>query len=125
MTWKLSRYRTGDLVEVRSKEGILATLDQHGFGDGLPFMPDILQYCGRRFRVRAVAHKTCDTARQTWKGRRLPATVHLVGLHCDGLAHGGCQAECTLFWKDAWLKPATDNKDGSASSAAAMPMPAA
>jgi hypothetical protein len=124
MTWKLSRYRTGDVVEVRSKEEILATLDQHGSMDGMPFMPEMLQYCGRRFCVGAVAHKTCDTARQTWTGRRLDATVHLAGLRCDGLAHGGCQAECLLFWKDEWLKPASDNGCGSARPTAAVPAPA-
>jgi hypothetical protein len=123
MTWKLSRYRTGDLVEVRSKEEILATLDQYGCMDGMPFMPEMLQYCGRRFRVGAVAHKTCDTARQTWTGRRLQATVHLAGLRCDGLAHGGCQAECNLFWKDEWLKPTADNVDSSASPTVAMHAP--
>jgi hypothetical protein len=124
MTWKLSRYRTGDLVEVCSREEILATLDHRGAMDGMPFMPEMLQYCGRRFRVGAVAHKTCDTAHQTWTGRRLQATVHLASLRCDGLAHGGCQAECNLFWKDAWLKPAADNGDGSARTAAAMHAPA-
>jgi hypothetical protein len=30
-------------------------------------------------------------------------TVHLLGLRCDGAAHGGCQAACLLFWKEAWL----------------------
>jgi hypothetical protein len=120
MTWKLSRYRTGDVVEVLSKEEILATLDQHGAVDGMPFMPEMLQYCGQRFRVGAVAHKTCDTARQTWTGRRLRTTVHLAGLFCDGLAHGGCQAACNLFWKDAWLKPAADNGSGSAGPADAL-----
>jgi hypothetical protein len=125
MTWKLSRYRTGDLVEVRSKEEILATLDQHGSMDGMPFMPEMLQYCGRHFRVGAVAHKTCDTARQTMKARRLQATVHLAGLRCNGSAHGGCQAECNLFWKDEWLKPATDNGDGSTNTAVAKHAPAA
>lgn len=109
MNWKLSCYRTGDLVEVRSKEEILATLDSCASLDGMPFMPEMLQYCGHRFRVSAVAHKTCDTARQTWKLRRLEATVHLDGLRCDGSAHGGCQAECLLFWKDQWLKPAGKN----------------
>ena len=124
MTWKLSRYRTGDVVEVRSKEEILAMLDEHGAVDGMPFMPEMLQYCGGRFRVGAVAHKTCDTARQTWKARRLHATVHLAGLHCDGVAHGGCQAECNLFWNDAWLKPADDNEAGAASMAAVLHTPA-
>ena len=98
MAWKLSRYRTGDVVEVRSKEEILAMLDQHGSVDGMPFMPEMLQYCGRRFRVSAVAHKTCDTARQTGTGRRLQAPVHLAGLHCDGLAHGDHRLIPELTW---------------------------
>jgi hypothetical protein len=113
MTWSLSRFRTGDLVEVRSKEEILATLDQHGCADGMPFMPEMLQFCGQRFRVSAVAHKTCETARQTWKGRRLQTAVHLAGLRCDGSAHGECQAYCSLFWKDVWLKPADGKRAGS------------
>src|SRR3954469_5282924 len=103
--WTLSRYRAGDLVEVCSKEEILDTLDQQGCVDGLPFMPEMLRFCGRRFRVRAVAHKTCDTARKTRKNRSLRAAVHLEDLRCDGSAHGGCEASCTLFWKDVWLKP--------------------
>jgi hypothetical protein len=105
MKWQLSRFRKGDLVEVRSKEDILATLDQAGCVDAMPFMPEMLQYCGQRFRVRAVAHKTCETANKTYKARRLDTTVHLAGLRCDGSLHGGCQAECNLFWKDVWLKP--------------------
>jgi hypothetical protein len=38
----------------------------------------------------------------------LKDSVHL-NLRCDGSAHGGCQAECLLFWKKAWLKPVTAN----------------
>jgi hypothetical protein len=105
MTWRLSRFRTGDLVEVRCKEEIVATLDEQGCVDDMPFMPEMLQFCGRRFRVGAVAHKTCDTVSGNSRGRRLSATVHLAGLRCDGSAHGGCQADCNLFWKDVWLKP--------------------
>jgi hypothetical protein len=106
MKWKLSKFRAGDTVEVRSREEILATLDADGCFEGMPFMPEMLAFCGQRHRVAAVAHKTCETAKQTWQGRKLPATVHLEGLRCDGSAHGGCQAECNLYWKDAWLKPA-------------------
>jgi hypothetical protein len=111
MFWTLSRYRAGDLVEICSKAEILATLDEQGCVDGLPFMPEMFQFCGRRFQVRAVAHKTCDTAQKTRKNRRLRATVHLANLRCDGSAHGGCEASCTLFWKDVWLKPAGKNTD--------------
>jgi hypothetical protein len=117
MNWLLSYFRKGDTVEVRSKEEILATLDQHGSFDGMPFMPEMLQFCGKQFHVSAVAHKTCDTVGETWTGRRLQATVHLDGNRCDGSQHGGCQANCNLFWKDVWLKPVDNKRYGSTRSA--------
>ncbi len=110
MTWTLSRYRTGDLVEVRTAAEILATLDQNGCVGGMPFMPEMLQFCGLRIRVGAVAHKSCDTITVS-RGLRLQTTVHLSGTCCDGSAHGDCQAACNLFWKDAWLKPVHDNQN--------------
>lgn len=96
--------RVGDYVEVRSEEEILATLDDRGRLDALPFMPEMLKYCGQRFRVFKSAHKTCDTI-STYRNRRMTNAVHLEGLRCDGTAHDGCQAACLLFWKTAWLKP--------------------
>jgi hypothetical protein len=96
--------RAGDWVEVRSKDQILATLDRSGRLDGLPFMPEMLGYCGKRFRVSKRAHKTCDPP-SGLGGRKLTSAVHLEDLRCDGQAHGGCQAGCLLFWKEAWLVP--------------------
>ena len=55
------KLRAGDWVEVRSKEEILRSLDKNGRLEGLPFMPQMFQYCGKRFRVFKRAHKTCDT----------------------------------------------------------------
>jgi hypothetical protein len=91
----------GQWVEVRSKEEILRTLDQNGQLDGMPFMPEMFQFCGRRFQVHKIAHKTCDP---DYKSRRIPHAVHLE-TRCDGQAHGGCQAGCLLFWKEDWLRP--------------------
>jgi hypothetical protein len=93
---------TGDWVEIRSKEEILKTLDKRGQLDGLPFMPQMFQYCGKQFKVFKRAHKTCDTVNQTG-GRRMSGAIHLE-LRCDGAAYGGCPAGCLLFWKEAWLK---------------------
>ena len=95
--------RAGEWVEVRSAEEILGTLDEHQALDGLPFMPEMLQYCGKRLRVYKSAHKTCDTIKH-YAVRRMSNTVHLENLRCDGSSHGGCQAGCLLFWKGAWLK---------------------
>jgi hypothetical protein len=109
--------RTGEWVEVRSKEAILATLDANGRLDGLPFMPEMLACCGKRFRVWKRAHKTCDTVNKTG-GRRMTAAVHLEEVRCNGAAHGGCQAECLIFWKEAWLER-VDGPEQSARSRAA------
>ena len=97
------RWRVGDWVEVRSKEEILRTLNCNGQLDGMPFMPEMFAYCGKRFRVQKRAHKTCDTVFPT-RSRRVSRAVHL-DTRCDGSAHGGCQAGCLIFWKEEWLKP--------------------
>ena len=77
------RLRAGEWVEIRSKSEILATLDEQGRVDGLPFMPEMLAFCGQRVRVYKVAHKTCDTIK-TYTNRHMPDAVHLEGLRCDG-----------------------------------------
>jgi hypothetical protein len=97
--------KAGEWVEVRSREEILATLDARASLEDMPFMPEMLRYCGQRFRVFKRAHKTCDTAEKTG-ARRVANAVHLDSLRCDGSAHGGCEAGCLLFWKEAWLRRA-------------------
>jgi hypothetical protein len=53
--------RPGDLVEVRTATEILKTLDSNGTLDGLPFMPEMLEFCGMRFRVfQRVVQVTMD-----------------------------------------------------------------
>ncbi len=83
--------RVGDIVEVRSEEEILRTLDSRGELDSLPFMPEMLEFCGKRFRVSKRADKVCDSI--DWGTlRRMKNAVHLEGLRCNGAAHGGCKA---------------------------------
>lgn len=110
------RLRAGELVEVRSEADILATLDEHGRLDGQPFMPEMLEFCGKQFKVYKRSDKTCDTIHNTG-GRRLWNTVHLEELRCNGSAHGGCQARCLIFWKEAWLKRANPEASREAEEA--------
>jgi hypothetical protein len=75
-------------------------------------MPEMLRYCGEEFPVRARAHKVCDTIE--WNQyRRMENAVHLAELRCDGSAHGGCDAGCLLFWKEAWLTPVEDGEEAA------------
>jgi len=99
-----SELRRGDLVEVRSASEILDTLDETGALDAMPFMPEMVRHCGRRFTVDRRAEKLCDTITANQTSRRLTSAVFLDDLRCDGSGHGGCQAECRFYWKEAWLK---------------------
>ncbi len=115
--------RVGELVEVRSAEEILATLDENGELDSLPFMPEMLAYCGQRYTVYKVAHKLCDT--QDWTGmRRMRDAVHLTGVRCDGQSHGGCQTACLMYWKEAWLRRVDGAADPGPADQAPAPGPA-
>jgi len=97
------KFGAGDWVEVRSKEEILRSLDKKGQLEGMPFMPQMFQYCGQRLKVYKRAHKTCDTVNPI-SALRVSNAV-LLDLRCNGEAYGGCQAACLIFWKTAWLKP--------------------
>ncbi len=106
------KLRAGEWVEVRRKDEILRTLDENGQLDRLPFMPEMFAHCGKRFRVYKRAHKTCDTATGAatgeYRARKMKNAVHLDGIRCDGRFHGGCEAGCLVFWKEAWLRRTSD-----------------
>jgi hypothetical protein len=95
--------RSGDVVEVRPAGEILATLDESGCLDAVPFMPEMLQHVGKRFTVSKRVEKICDTVHFTGS-RRMHDTVFLEDLRCDGSAHGDCHAGCRVYWKEAWLR---------------------
>ncbi len=98
-----SRLVHGQVVVVRPAAEIFATLDTDFTFEGLPFMPEMLKYCGRRMTVYRRANKTCVEGHGL---RAMRDTVLLEDSHCDGSAHDGCQKHCLIFWKEVWLVPA-------------------
>lgn len=105
--------RPGEWVEVRGEAEILATLDDRGTLDALPFMPEMRPFCGRRFRVLTRADRTVA---EVIRFRRMRDTVHLEEARCGGEAHEGCCRGCLLFWKEAWLRRVAQSEQ-------AMPSP--
>jgi hypothetical protein len=103
----------------------MSTLDSEGDFESLPFMPEMLPYCGGTFEVGARADKTCDTVNLLGCNRKMSGTVHLQGARCDGSAHGGCQAGCLLFFKEEWLEPVRDDEPRKPDEPAARELPAA
>ena len=96
-------YLAGEMVEVKSAAEIAATLDAEGRLDGMPFMPEMLAFCGRKLKVSRRADKTCVEG--FYGMRKLGGAVLLEEARCDGAAHGGCQRNCMMFWKEEWLRP--------------------
>jgi hypothetical protein len=107
MNQKGPQFRPGDLVEVRTPDEILQTLDAAGTVDQLPFMREMVEYCGHRFRVSRTVVKVCASGMKggsVLRGFRASDVVLLDGLRCSGADHDGCQKSCTIFWRDAWLR---------------------
>src|SRR5882672_340791 len=109
----------GEEVEVRSLDEILATLDSEGMMDGLPFMPEMVEYCGRRVKVFRRVDKL-DNWIDGSGLKRIYNTVQLDGLRCDGAAHGGCQSSCRLRWNEAWLKRTVGTRHRPSAAATAQ-----
>jgi hypothetical protein len=105
VTTPISQFRAGDVVEVRPAAEILATLDENGELDSVPFMPEMLQFVGRRFTVSKRALKICSPVGNA----HMTGTVFLEQLRCDGSAHDGCQAACRIFWREQWLRPVSSS----------------
>jgi hypothetical protein len=102
-------YRAGNSVVVRSPQEILSTLDADGTLNGLPFMPEMLDWCGKSFRIERRVEKTCvDVTPPAYPNRRFPDNdvVVLEGPRCDGQGHDGCKRGCKIFWREDWLRPA-------------------
>jgi hypothetical protein len=96
----------GAVVRIRSRDEIARTLDPRGTLDGLHFMPEMFRYCGRKFKV--VKHPR--TIFVEGKGVRcIKDTVILDKTTCNGEAHHGCQRQCVVLWKKAWLAPAHES----------------
>src|ERR1700720_4807612 len=100
-----ARLRPGDLVEVKTPDEILGTLDAYGTLEQLPFMPEMVQFCGQRFQVSKRAVKVCTSGTiSTMRSFRTDDVVLLDNLRCPGTDHSGCQKACMILWREAWLR---------------------
>jgi hypothetical protein len=90
----------GELVQVKSEQEILETLDEHGRHRGLLWMPAMARFCGNTYRV----HKRLETImlESTGELRRVRNTVLLENVMCEDLY--GCDRSCFHYWREAWLR---------------------
>jgi hypothetical protein len=102
----------GELVQVKSREEIAATLNAEGRNRGLWFDREMMAYCGGTFRVRERINRFIDDR----DGRMIELKndcVTLEGVVCSGelsLRRWFCPRAIYPFWRECWLRrvgPAT------------------
>jgi hypothetical protein len=96
-------FRPGDLVRVRSREEIAATLNPWGQLRGCMFMPEMARYCGTTQQVFKPLERFVDE--RDYRVKRSHGVVLLAGLHCEGTSdYGRCDRSCFYFWREEWLE---------------------
>jgi hypothetical protein len=94
----------GEIVQVRSREEILASLDPRRRNRGLTFEQPMLEMCGRRFRVqRRVDRIIIET---TGEMRPIRNTVVLEGVNCSF-----CPRANPFYWREIWLERVEDTRE--------------
>jgi hypothetical protein len=98
----------GDLVRVRSKDEIQATLNSWNQLKGCSFMEEMLPYCNTRQRVFKRIEKFLDERDYLMKTTR--GIVILEGVFCQGTKDFGvCDRTCFYFWREEWLEKMDKN----------------
>lgn len=92
----------GELVEVKSVEEIMVTLNGDRRNKGLRWMTGMRKHCGKQYRVL----KRLETIMLEDSGelRKMKNTVLLEGVMCDGKDFGKCDRSCFHFWREVWLR---------------------
>jgi hypothetical protein len=94
--------KAGDLVRVRSKEEIEATLNHLRQTKGCTFMYEMLPYCGTVQRVLKPMERFVDE--RDLRLKKCKGLILLEGVMCQGTtACGRCDRSCFVFWREEWL----------------------
>lgn len=101
---KVEPFKAGDLVRVKSKEEIGATLNHLGRLNGCAFMQDAMEpYCGTVQRVLKPMERFVDE--RELKVKKAKGLVLLEGVTCQGTTtFGRCDRSCLLFWREEWME---------------------
>lgn len=98
--------QAGDLVRVKSREEIEATLGHFKELKGLVFMDGMWLYCNTQQRVFKRLGRFVDE--RELQVRKANGIVLLEGLMCTGTGgFGACDRSCFYFWREEWLEKNT------------------
>jgi hypothetical protein len=93
----------GELVRVKSKEAILATLNEDMLNRGMGFEIEMARYCGQTARVQARVTKCLDEKTGELLTMKSPCII-LEDIVCAGVYNSSCPREFVPFWREIWLE---------------------
>lgn len=98
--------KPGDLVRVRSKEEIQATLNRWNQLKKCSFMEEMWNYCGTKQRIFKRVERFMDE--RDYLIKKSIGIVILEGVLCNGtIDFGPCDRSCHFFWREEWLEKMT------------------
>jgi hypothetical protein len=93
----------GELVEIKSLEEIVETLDLKGKNRGLSFEPDMIAYCGKRFKVKSRLDRMI--LEKNGQMVEVKNSVLLENATCNCYyAFAGCPRREYQYWREIWLR---------------------
>ena len=95
--------QSGDLVRVRSREEIQATLNKWNQLKGCSFMEEMWPYCNTLQRVEKRIEKFLDE--RDYLIKKTKGIIILKDVFCQGTKDfGDCDRTCFFFWREEWLE---------------------
>lgn len=95
----------GELVEVKSRDEIMSTLDGEQKERGLWFDTEMLPFCGGIYRVLRRVDRIIDERSGRLIKMKFPSIV-LEGVVCKADFHRLCPRSIYPYWRESWLKRA-------------------
>jgi hypothetical protein len=97
--------KVGELVRVKSREGIFATVDEFLFNRGMSFHAEMTPYCGKTFRVTQRVRKLINEKTGQLVELKNSCLV-LDGADCHGRYARplNCPRACPPYWREIWLE---------------------
>lgn len=95
--------KPGELVQVRSKDEIIDTVDVRLRNRGLSFDREMVRYCGGNYRVLARVNQLIDE--KNGKMIKMPNDcIILDKVICVGHLNRMCPRSIYPYWREIWLK---------------------
>ncbi|MFI6502179.1 hypothetical protein [Nonomuraea typhae] len=102
--------KPGELVRIRPKAEIIATLDANRNNRGLGFEEEMARHCGKVTRVRSRVDVCVDERTGELLTMKSPC-ITLEDIVCAGAYMVNCPREFVPFWREIWLERVNESEN--------------